>query len=83
MNKLFYMPYKTGGVVKGTLDIFVKAVAAVTWLLIMRALAAFLYTAIFIEYNPKVRLWWFSYCLLMFIGASFFAYTAICSTKKY
>ena len=81
-SRLFVKPF-TQGPLRGALDVAVKIFAVAFWLYAAVFAATTVYGALMFEYNPKVQLWWLSYCFVILLGASLIAYPAIFERKKY
>lgn len=77
MEKLklyFQLPYEEKGIFKATLDFAVRAVTVVIWGQLMLILGRLLWSACLYEFDPAVKLWWFSYCFILFVGAGWITY---------
>ncbi|MBR2082950.1 MAG: hypothetical protein IJ876_08135 [Elusimicrobiaceae bacterium] len=77
MEKLklyFKQPYEEKGVIRATLDLLLRAITAVVWVWLVCILANLFLDALIHSYNPALKLWWFSYCFIIFFGASWIAY---------
>ena len=81
-SRLFVKPF-TQGPLRGALDVAVKVVALAFWVYAALFVATTVYGALMYEYNPKVQLWWLSYCFVILLGASLIAYPAVFERKKY
>ncbi|WP_424244724.1 hypothetical protein Dip510_001991 [Elusimicrobium posterum] len=73
----FVEPFKNRGIFWGSLDLCLKVVSLALWLFVMRVVASLMFDAVFVEYNPGVRMWWFLFCFFQVVGASMLAYTGI------
>ncbi len=67
-------PYQEKGVIRATLDLGLRLVTVVVWGYLMFILGTLLIDAFVRSYDPAVKLWWFSYCFIMFFGATWLAY---------
>ncbi len=67
-------PYTEKGVVLGTCDLILKAVVLFGWCYITFVMAWLFIGSLLTDYNPLNKLWWFSYCFLIFFGTSWLAY---------
>ena len=77
MHKLFaYLkrPYEQKGFIIGTVDICLKAVTLFVWGYLTMVLCALFFNSMMLDYNPMNKMWWFSYCFLIFFGATLLAY---------
>ena len=77
MNKLyafFIKPFSVKGLVWGLVDLLIKLFTLSVWVYLMCILGSLIWQSIKLDYNPINQLWWFSYCFLMFFGASLIAY---------
>ncbi|MCQ2410517.1 MAG: hypothetical protein MJ053_03180 [Elusimicrobiaceae bacterium] len=70
-------PYTHKGPVLGTCDLLLKAVVLAVWCYISVVLARLFIGSMLSDYNPLTRLWWFSYCFIVFFGASWLAYIVL------
>jgi len=73
----FKNPYAQKGVVLGTCDVVLKIAALFVWCYLTVVLVRLFIGSLLTDYNPLNKLWWFSYCFLMFFGASWLAYIAL------
>lgn len=83
ISRLFIKPFEKQGVLRGAVDVAVKIAAIVFWVYAAVFVATTVYGALMYEYNPKVQLWWLSYCFVILLGASLIAYPAVFERKKY
>lgn len=67
-------PYEEKGVVIGTVDSCLKALALFVWGYLTVVLCSLFFNSMLLDYNPLDKLWWFSYCFLIFFGATLIAY---------
>ncbi len=67
-------PYAHKGPVLGTCDLVLKAVVLCVWCYLTVILARLFIGSMLTDYNPLNKLWWFSYCFLIFFGASWLGY---------
>ena len=67
-------PYEEKGVILGTCDVVLKAIVLFVWCYLTVVLAQLFVGSLLTDYNPFHKLWWFSYCFLIFFGASWLAY---------
>lgn len=70
-------PYAEKGVVIGTCDVVLKAVVLCVWVYVTVVLAQLFIGSLVTDYNPLNKMWWFSYCFLMFFGASWLTYIVL------
>lgn len=70
-------PYAEKGVVVGTCDVVLKAVVLCVWVYVTVVLAQLFIGSLLTDYNPLNKMWWFSYCFLMFFGASWLTYIVL------
>ena len=70
-------PYAEKGVVIGTCDVVLKAVVLCVWVYVTVVLAQLFIGSLLTDYNPLNKMWWFSYCFLMFFGASWLTYIVL------
>ena len=70
----FKKPYANKGLFVGTCDLILKAVVFFVWCYLTVVLARLFIVSMMIDYNPMHKLWWFSYCFLVFFGASWLSY---------
>ena len=80
---MFVKPFQAQGVFFGALDVAVKIIALAFWVYAAVFSATTIYGAVMYEYNPMVRMWWFAYSFIIFLGASLIAYPAVFERKKY
>jgi len=83
IGRLFIKPFTTRGVFYGVLDVAVKIAGIAFWFYAAVFVVTTIYGAVMYEYNPKVLLWWVSYCLVIILGATLIAYPAIFVRKNY
>ncbi len=77
MHKLFaYLkrPYEQKGFIIGAVDTCLKAVTLFVWGYLTMVLCALFFNSMMLDYNPMNKMWWFSYCFLIFFGATLLAY---------
>lgn len=74
LKSYFTQPYEEKGALKATLDLALRALTVVVWGYLMVILGRLLLDAFVREYNPMMQLWWFSYCFILFVGATWLAY---------
>ena len=77
MEKLkiyFKTPYEEKGAFKATLDMCLRALTVGVWGYLLVILSRLLVDALLHEYNPMLQLWWFSYCFIVGVGATWIAY---------
>lgn len=77
MEKLklyFKTPYEEKGIIKATLDLCLRGLTLCVWGYLMLILGDLFIDAILHEYNPMMKVWWFSYCFILFVGGSWIAY---------
>lgn len=69
-------PYEQKGIVLGTCDLVLKAVVLFVWVYLTVLLARLFIGSLLSDYNPLNKMWWFSYCFLMFFGLTWLSYIA-------
>lgn len=74
IKEFFTKPFSVKGPIWGTLDLCVKIITIVVWVYLMGVLLSLIWQTIRLDYNRLTQLWWFSYCFLMFFGATLLAY---------
>lgn len=74
LHAFFIKPFTVKGPFLGLLDLAVKAVALLVWGYLTIILASLMWASLRTDYNTLTQLWWFSYCFLLFFGASLLAY---------
>lgn len=67
-------PYAEKGFIVGTFDTILKLVALFIWGYLTVVLGMLFMESILVDYNPLNKMWWFSYCFLIFFGATWLAY---------
>lgn len=67
-------PYAEKGLIVGTFDSLLKLVALFVWCYLTVVLGMLFVESLLTDYNPLNKLWWFSYCFLIFFGATWLAY---------
>ena len=67
-------PFAEKGLIVGAFDSLLKAAALFVWVYLTVSLAGLFLESMLTDYNPMHKLWWFSYCFLIFFGASWLAY---------
>lgn len=67
-------PYAEKGPIIGTFDLLLKLVTLFVWVYLTVSLGGLLLESLLTDYNPLNKLWWFSYCFLIFFGATWMAY---------
>lgn len=67
-------PYQEKGIIRATLDLCLRFVTVVVWGYLMYILGNLLFDAIVRSYDPAMKMWWFSYCFIIFFGATWLAY---------
>ncbi len=80
MEKLklyFKTPYEEKGLLKATLDFVFRAVTVVVWMYMVWVLSTLLVDALLHDYNPITKMWWFSYCFIVFVGGTWLAHIAL------
>lgn len=74
LNQFFFKPFAAKGLVWGCVDIAVKAVTLFVWVYLIGILGSLIGQTLRLDYNRLTQLWWFSYCFIIFFGASLLAY---------
>ena len=77
LQRFFTQPFTEKGIFWGIIDALVKLVALIIWADLTWIMCGVMHQSILLDYNPVTQLWWFSYCFLIFFGASWLAYIAI------
>lgn len=67
-------PYTQKGIFLGTCDLVLKLIVLAVWCYLTVVLARLFIGSLLTDYNPMNKLWWFSYCFLMFFGLTWLAY---------
>ena len=67
-------PYEKKGFFWGTIDSLIKLIVLFVWCYLTVVLAQLFVISLAVDYNPIHKLWWFSYCFLMFFGLTWLAY---------
>ena len=67
-------PYQEKGLVRATLDVCLRALTVIVWVYLMWILGHLLLDALLRNYDPAQKMWWCSYCFIIFFGATWLAY---------
>ena len=67
-------PYQEKGLVRATLDVCLRALTVIVWVYLMWILGHLLLDALLRNYDPALKMWWCSYCFIIFFGATWLAY---------
>ncbi len=67
-------PYQEKGTIRATLDLCLRLLTLVVWGYLMFVLWNLLFDALVRNYDPTMKLWWCSYCFIIFFGATWLAY---------
>ena len=67
-------PYEEKGLIRATLDLALRFATVVVWGYLMFVLLNLLIDALVRSYDPAMKLWWCSYCFIIFFGATWLAY---------
>ncbi len=67
-------PYAEKGLIIGAFDSLLKLAALLVWAYLTVVLGMLFVESLLTDYNPLNKLWWFSYCFLIFFGATWLAY---------
>ena len=67
-------PYEEKGFLKATLDMLLRVVTVWVWGYLMYVLGLLLIDAILHNYSLVQKMWWFSYCFIIGLGATWLAY---------
>ncbi len=70
-------PYTEKGLIIGTLDLLLKCLTVFVWGYVTVILCSLFFDSLLTDYNPLNKLWWFSYCFLIFFGATWLAYIVL------
>jgi len=60
--------------IRATLDLGLRLLTVVVWGYLMFVLWDLLFDALVRGYDPTMKLWWCSYCFIIFFGATWLAY---------
>lgn len=77
ITDFFVRPFSERGMLLGTLDLFVKLLTIVFWVLLLGTLVSLVATSFAVDYNPMKRLWWVFYSFIVFAGGSLLAYILV------
>lgn len=67
-------PYAEKGMIRATLDLGLRLLTVLVWGYLMFVLWNLLFDALVRNYDPTMKLWWCSYCFIIFFGATWLAY---------
>lgn len=67
-------PYAQKGLIIGTADTLLKLFTLFVWGYLTVILCSLFFDSLMLDFNPVTKLWWFSYCFLIFFGATWLAY---------
>lgn len=67
-------PYAEKGFIVATCDLLLKMVALFVWGYLAVVLCTLFFDSMLLDYDPVNKMWWFSYCFLIFFGATWLAY---------
>ena len=67
-------PYQEKGFIRATLDVCLRALTVIVWVYLMWILGHLLLDALLRNYDPAQKMWWCSYCFIIFFGATWLAY---------
>ena len=70
-------PFAEKGLIVGTLDLLLKLLAVWVWGYLAVILGSLFVESLVVDYTPMNKMWWFSYCFLIFFGASWLAYVVL------
>lgn len=73
----FKKPYQEKGLIKATLDFLLRVLTLGVWAYLAFILGSLLIDALLHSYNPMIKVWWFSYCFTIFLGATWLAYIVL------
>ena len=76
-------PYEEKGVVLATVDFALRAVTLFVWAYLLFISVALVIESLRVDYDPFAKLWWFSYCSIVFIGSSWLAYIILFMRSYY
>ena len=76
-------PYAEKGVVLATIDLALRALTVAVWGYLMFILCGLLVQSFLLDYDPRAIFWWFSYCFILFFGASWLAYIMLFARSYY
>lgn len=71
------MPYQEKGILWGTLDWIIRALALFIWCYIVTILFRLVLDSLLLDYDPMAKLWWCSYSFLILFGATWLTYIAL------
>ena len=70
----FKKPYAEKGLIIGTFDLLLKAVTLCVWGYAAVILGSLFIESLIVDFDPANKVWWFSYCFLIFFGLSWLTY---------
>lgn len=70
-------PYAEKGLIIGTFDLLLKLFAPCVWGYLAVILCTLFFDSMLMDYNPVSKMWWFSYCFLIFFGGTWLAYIVL------
>ena len=77
LHAFFIKPFAAKGLLWGIVDLLIKAVAIYVWVYLMCILGSLIRDTLRLDYNRLTQLWWFTYCFVIFFGATLLAYIAL------
>ena len=76
-------PYAEKGLIIGTFDLLLKLFALCVWGYLAVILCTLFFDSMLMDYNPVSKLWWVSYCFLIFFGGTWLAYIVLSVRDHY
>ena len=70
----FKKPYAEKGLIVGTIDLLLKMLTLCVWGYAAVILSSLFIESMVIDFDPANKVWWFSYCFLIFFGISWLTY---------
>jgi len=70
----FKRPYSEKGFFLGTCDLIIRFVAVFVWFYLLTILFRLVWDSLMVDFDPLMKMWWFSYSFLIFFGASWLTY---------
>jgi len=70
----FKKPFAEKGLIIGSCDLIVKIAVLYTWIYLVCVLGAMCAESLRYDFDPLKKLWWMSYCFIIFFGATWLSY---------
>lgn len=77
LHTFFIKPFVKKGFLWGLADLLVKVLAMYVWVYILCILGSLIAETLRLDYNRLTNLWWFTYCFIIFFGATLLAYIVL------